>query len=79
MVELACAVTLVPAYSKELFDKLVPPKPNGEPRNVIFIVCGGFKVSVAELMDYTKIVAAEKSPSWDVLCNGERWSMTKQQ
>ena len=50
MVELACAATMVPGYSKELFDKLLPPKPSGEPRNVVFIVCGGFKVSVAELM-----------------------------
>ncbi|EKM55717.1 uncharacterized protein PHACADRAFT_144419 [Phanerochaete carnosa HHB-10118-sp] len=78
MAELACAATLAPAYYKELFDKLVPPKPNGEPRNVIFIVCGGFKVSVAELMEYAKTAAGDKAPDWEVLCNGERWSILKQ-
>ena len=78
MVELACAATMVPGYSKELFDKLLPPKPSGEPRNVVFIVCGGFKVSVAELIDYTKIVSAEASSHWEVACNGERWSILKQ-
>lgn len=77
MVELACAATMVPAYSRELFDKLVPPKPSGEPRNIVFIVCGGFKVSVAELMEYAKIAAAEPSPHWEVLCNGEQWNIAK--
>ena len=77
MVELACAVTMVPAYSKELFDKLVPLKPSGERRNILFIVCGGFKVSVSELMEYTSIAAAEQSPAWEVLCNGERWEIAK--
>lgn len=78
MVELACAVTLVPAYSRELFEKLVPQKPSGEPRTIVFIVCGGFKVSIAELAEYTNILAAEKSPHWEVLCNGERWEVAKQ-
>lgn len=70
MVELACAATLVPAYSRTLFEKLVPPHPSGKPRTVVFIVCGGFKVSVAELAEYTRIVAAEKEKAdqWDVLC-----------
>ena len=77
MVELACAVTLVSAYSKELFDKIVPPKHSGETRNVVFIVCGGFKISVSELMEYFNVAAAEKSPAWEVLCNGERWEIAK--
>ena len=77
MVELACATTLAPAYSKELFDKLVPQKPSGEPRNILFIVCGGFKISVAELMEYSEIAAAEQSPAWEILCNGERWEIAK--
>lgn len=78
MVELACAATLAPAYNREFFDKLVPPKPNGESRNVIFIVCGGFKVSIAELMEYAKTAAADKVPEWEVLCNGEQWGIPKQ-
>ena len=69
---------MVSGYSKELFDKLVPPKPSGEPRNVVYIACGGFKVSVAELVDYNKAVEAEQSSHWDVLCNGERWNILKQ-
>lgn len=78
LVELACAVTLVSAYSPTLFDKLVPPKPSGAKRTVVYIVCGGFKVSLAELAEYKSIVEADKAPEWDVLCNGERWSISKQ-
>ncbi|KAH6918906.1 tryptophan synthase beta subunit-like PLP-dependent enzyme [Coprinopsis sp. MPI-PUGE-AT-0042] len=52
LVELSCSTTLVPAYHKELFDKLVPAKPSGEERVVVFIVCGGFKTSVQDIAEY---------------------------
>ena len=78
LVELACASTLASAYSPKLFDKLVPPKPSGGRRTVVYIVCGGFKVSLAELAEYQKIVAADTAAEWEVACNGERWCIPKQ-
>lgn len=56
LVELSCSTTLVPAYHKELFDKLVPPKASGEGRVVVFIVCGGFKISVQDISEYRRDV-----------------------
>ncbi|THG94509.1 hypothetical protein EW026_g6976 [Hermanssonia centrifuga] len=78
LVELACATTLVSAYSPTLFDKLVPPKSSGAPRTVVFIVCGGFKISLEELTEYRNVLQSETSEHWDVLCNGEQWSIPKQ-
>ncbi|KAJ3522750.1 hypothetical protein NM688_g8829 [Phlebia brevispora] len=77
LVELACATTLASAYSPVLFNKLVPPKPPGQRRTVVYIVCGGFKVSLAELEEFRKLVEADLSDAWEVLCNGERWSIPK--
>lgn len=54
LVELACSTTLVPAYHPTLFNRMVPPKT--EMRNVVFIVCGGFKVSIADAAEFQSIV-----------------------
>ena len=71
LVELACGATLTAAYKPELFNELVPPRPgqNAADRTVVFIVCGGFKVSLAEMEEYRKEVAADlaEGGSWDVL------------
>lgn len=77
LVELACSTTLVPAYSPELFAKLVPPSPSGERNTVVFVVCGGFKVSLAELEEYRTNVEkyAEGRTHWEVLCNGVEWNI----
>ncbi|PCH38355.1 tryptophan synthase beta subunit-like PLP-dependent enzyme [Wolfiporia cocos MD-104 SS10] len=77
MVELACSTTLTPAYRPSLFNKLVPPL--GAERTVVFVVCGGFKISLKELEEYRQIVEADaaRGGEWDVLCNGERWSVNK--
>ncbi|KAI3601237.1 l-serine dehydratase l-threonine deaminase [Moniliophthora roreri] len=73
LVELACSTTLVPAYRRELLDKLVPPKPD---RTVVFIVCGGFKISLPELQEYKGLVeqsiANNPSGGWKaVIGDGE--------
>jgi len=75
LTELACSTTLVPAYSRELFDKLVPPSASGDPRTVVFVVCGGFKISLAEVEEYRVIVQSKVKGQthWEVLCNGEQW------
>ncbi|OCH95647.1 tryptophan synthase beta subunit-like PLP-dependent enzyme [Obba rivulosa] len=79
LVELACATTLAPAYwgSQEHFDKLVPPREDGRRRTVVFEVCGGFKISLAEMEKHQKEVEAEvqTGEAWRVLCNGEQWSI----
>ena len=46
------STALVPAYHPALFDKVVPPTPEGSDRTVVFIVCGGFKVSLKEAAEY---------------------------
>ena len=73
LVELACSTTLVPAYKPGLFDDLVPPKDSGEKRTVVFIVCGGFKISLDDVAIYRDIVdkdVRDNGDSWEVLRNG---------
>ncbi|KAI0693711.1 tryptophan synthase beta subunit-like PLP-dependent enzyme [Cytidiella melzeri] len=78
LVELACATTLTSAYSPGLFDRLVPSQPAMK-RTVVFIVCGGFKVSLRELGGYRTILEGEvkANPEWQVSCNGQKWSFPK--
>ena len=77
MVELACAVTLAPAYNQTLFQALVPS--TEKPATVVFVVCGGFKVSLADLKQYERIVEAELTASaeWDVALNGQSIKIPK--
>lgn len=79
LVELACSTTLAPAYKPSLFNKLVPPSPLGAPKTVVFIVCGGFKISLKEMEEYREILETDelKGEGWDVLCNGEQWTVNK--
>lgn len=71
LVELACAATLAPAFKAPLFNDLVQPHAGQAPedRTVVFIVCGGFKISLAELEVYRKDTAAEVAAGgvWDIL------------
>jgi len=63
-VELACSTTLVPAYNLNLFHTILPNKPavDDEVRgSVVFIVCGGAKISVKELEEYERIAQKEAS------------------
>lgn len=75
LVELACSTTLVPAYKPALFDKLVPTKSSSEQkRTVVFIICGGFKISLEEVAEYKKLVDEDLlagNGTWDVHCGGE--------
>ncbi len=83
LVELACSTTLVPAYRPMLFNRMVPPPGDGT-RCVVFIVCGGFKVSLLDTGEFQNIIGnARREPgtSWEVRCdNGEifqvpRWRL----
>ncbi|KAF7322786.1 PALP domain-containing protein [Mycena chlorophos] len=68
LVELACSTTLVPAYKRALLDQLVPPTTS--PRHCVFIVCGGYKVSVDDVIGYRAQVAAWPRDSFEVYCDG---------
>jgi len=65
LAELACATALSPAYAANLIAKFVPPVP-GEKKHVVFIACGGFKVSVEDLIVYEATVKARASEEWVV-------------
>ena len=77
LVELACATSLTSAFNPILFNKLVPPKADGSKRTVVYIVCGGFKISLSELAEFKTIVEADKASDWKVKCNGEDWNVPK--
>ncbi|KAJ8515516.1 hypothetical protein ONZ45_g7063 [Pleurotus djamor] len=67
LVELACSTTLAAAYVPSLFRKLVPP----DAKKAVFVVCGGFKVSLGEMAEFKGIVEARQEKKWEVLCDGE--------
>ncbi|OBZ75685.1 Serine dehydratase-like protein [Grifola frondosa] len=79
IVELACAATLAAAYRPILFEKLVPPSPTGARRTAVFIVCGGFKITLREMEEYRRIIEADmwRGGNWKVLCNGAQWDTPK--
>lgn len=80
LVELACSTTLIPAYNPELFRKLVPGKDDGSRKTVVFIVCGGFKISLEELAEYKTIIDLELrvgGPTWQTLLDGEVLDLPK--
>ncbi|KAJ7273476.1 tryptophan synthase beta subunit-like PLP-dependent enzyme [Mycena haematopus] len=68
LVELACSTTLVAAYRKELFERVVPP--TGTNRTALFIVCGGFKVSLDDMVQYRAQFDA-CNDSLEIYCDGE--------
>ncbi|KAJ2977326.1 hypothetical protein NUW54_g11433 [Trametes sanguinea] len=74
LVELACSATIATAYKPELFRRLVPGRtqPN-EQATVVFVVCGGFKVSLEDMEEHRSVVAADREASggWLVAYNGE--------
>lgn len=79
LVELACSTTLTPAYNPALFGKLIPPSSSGILKTVVFIVCGGFKISLEDLEEYRKILQVDELEhrQWEVFCNGEQWNIDK--
>jgi L-serine/L-threonine ammonia-lyase len=47
---------------------------------VVFIVCGGFKISLDEMEEYRKIVSASLKNgdnNWEVICDGKRLPVAK--
>ncbi|THH10834.1 hypothetical protein EW145_g1054 [Phellinidium pouzarii] len=81
IVELACATTLTPAYHPSFFNHLLESQGRridmsvNRRKTVVFIVCGGVKISLEELMEYKVVVndALKESQEWEIFCDGERW------
>jgi L-serine/L-threonine ammonia-lyase len=71
LVELACATALAPAYSPGLMPVLLPPVP-GRARVLIFVVCGGFKISIDDLAGYAAAIERDTSEAWTVKMDGGR-------
>ncbi|KAH9053868.1 tryptophan synthase beta subunit-like PLP-dependent enzyme [Lactarius vividus] len=73
LVELACSATLVPAYKREVVTRLVPPT-GVEKKALVFIVCGGFKISQQDLLEYSEIVRKDlgEGGKWDAMVDGEK-------
>lgn len=76
LVELACSTTLVPAYKPALLNKLVPIEQDStggtKKRTIVFVVCGGFKISLDDAMEYRREVDRDlqsKGGAWDVFCD----------
>ncbi|KAF8507316.1 tryptophan synthase beta subunit-like PLP-dependent enzyme [Hysterangium stoloniferum] len=70
LVELACSTTLVPAYQRPMFDDILPPRSDGKRRKVVFIVCGGGKISLEDMVKYRNIVGSETG-RWKVWVEGK--------
>ncbi|EGO03864.1 hypothetical protein SERLA73DRAFT_69687 [Serpula lacrymans var. lacrymans S7.3] len=93
LVELACSTPLTAAYNRDLFSRLVPGTPTSlseasspdqkrentnEKKTIVFIVCGGVKISLDEMKEYRKLEAAvEKNREWEVVCDGEKMHVSK--
>lgn len=82
IVELACSVTMTPAYCPPLFKRLfgdpeatplATTSPNGDDNRgvqkplarkaLVFIVCGGFKTSLAQLAEFDAILKKDAEES----------------
>lgn len=75
LVELACSTALAPAFKPALFDSLVPRKDSGEKRTVVFIVCGGFKISLDDVAKFQEMLdedLRDNRVGWEVLCGDGR-------
>jgi L-serine/L-threonine ammonia-lyase len=78
LVELACSASLSVAYNQELFDRVIPHSKLGRKRTVIFIVCGGFKISRAEVNEYEQLVKQDTSQVWNVRIDGREVGVPKE-
>ncbi|KIJ69508.1 hypothetical protein HYDPIDRAFT_79658 [Hydnomerulius pinastri MD-312] len=84
LVELACSSTLSAAYNRDLFWRVLDPKSEvsdeeRQKKTAIFIVCGGVKISCAEMVEYGEILnkAAAVEKEWQVVCNGTEFRVPK--
>ena len=84
LLELACSTTMSPAYSHELFWRIMDPMSElsaeeKQRKNVVFIVCGGVKVTPDEFLGYIQVLerAAKTETEWKIVCNGKELCVQK--
>ena len=80
LVELACSTTLSPAYHPAFFRRLLQGAgkhgaTEGGRQKVVFIVCGGVKISLDEYDGAIKASTNASCQENEIFCNGERWSL----
>lgn len=89
LVELACSTALTPAYSPSLFSKIFDSPTAPRPKTVVFIVCGGFNISLDEIAEYKRTAkekeekawygyGTRKEGCWDVVCDGQLWDVPRE-
>jgi hypothetical protein len=66
MVELAAGATLSVAYSPGLFRRIFPDALAEKRNTIVFVVCGGFKITLADLNSYQTHLEACRSKEFDM-------------
>lgn len=85
LTELACATTLTPAYNREFLERILGPRFSAlspeerKEKCLVFVVCGGVKISFEEMREFEEIVGAAQGQSyWRVQISGEETQVSKQ-
>lgn len=84
LTELACATTLTPGYNREFLECILGPRfltlspEERKERCLVFVVCGGVKISFEEMREFEEIVAAQGQSYWRVHISGEETQVPKQ-
>ncbi|KAG1842691.1 tryptophan synthase beta subunit-like PLP-dependent enzyme [Suillus tomentosus] len=85
LTELACSTTLTPGYNREFLLRILGPtfsalsSQERKEKCLVFVVCGGVKISFEEMMEFEEIVAAAQVQSyWSVQIDGEETQLPKQ-
>ncbi|KAG2357659.1 tryptophan synthase beta subunit-like PLP-dependent enzyme [Suillus spraguei] len=85
LTELACSTTLTPGYNREFLSRILGPAFSAlspeerKEKCLVFVVCGGVKISFEEMREFEEIVAAAQVQSyWRVQIGGEETQVPKQ-
>lgn len=85
LTELACSTTLTPGYNREFLSLILGPTfstlspEERKEKCLVFVVCGGVKISFEEMREFEEIVAAAQMQSyWRVQIGGEETQVPKQ-
>lgn len=69
VVELAAGATLSAAYFPGLFHQIFPEVLPKKRSTIVFIVCGGFKITLADLSSYQTHLETRRAEEFDVWVN----------
>lgn len=85
LTELACSTTLTPGYNREFLLRILGPTfaalspEERKDKCLVFVVCGGVKISFEDMTEFEEIVAAAQVQSfWRVQIDGEETQVPKQ-